>query len=454
MNLTLQCPSCHKDLEVDPAWSNQQVECPLCTSSFIVPPPQRKRKWVLPLVISLLSMVCVAAVLTMLTQPSQGPALQSITAPIIPEEASSVVVETPTPDPVKNPTPVVVPFAPTASAAQPPLKPTTALPFKSDPTPANYKILGETEESLAKRYGPPSKETQLPTVEGAKAQIFDDMNRRIIVTYMEGKAVQVMVVSKEEIPPEMVDGMLLDNSEGATFVPQKSVAGQTWERDDDKVSAMHGKAISGYVFAIASKALKEKLDASAEAEVDSVLPSVSEWRAKAKSILGTSQADALGSRRMAIQNSEAFLAAVGKPDAEGQQGQFTAFSWKCRDGVIVMLVNAKMWHSAKVLMVEHFEQSEVETKGLSDLTVTEWLTKARKVLGEMRADALGTARVAIEDSKPLFSAVGEPTRQAQQGGFILFVWRCQDGQVIMQVNAQIWQSKQMLIVEDFAYSME
>lgn len=51
MNLTLQCPSCHKDLEVDSGWAGQQLDCPLCTNAFIVPslpPPVAKVSQPLP----------------------------------------------------------------------------------------------------------------------------------------------------------------------------------------------------------------------------------------------------------------------------------------------------------------------------------------------------------------------------------------------------------------------
>ena len=244
-----------------------------------------------------------------------------------------------------NPQPVVAPDR----AATPP-----ATPIVSPPVTDEYQILGQTTEILVARYGKPQTETPIPTIPDGVTLIFDSRDYRLLITFLDGRAVQVMFGSENEISQAELEALLRVNSEGSKFTPQPSEVGLSWEREDHKVSAMYGEITKGYMFAITSKALRQKLDSTNDQPATPSLLSVEEWREKAKSVIGAQMAGLLGTSRVPIRNGEAFFAAVGKPPVEGQEGKYIVFSWKCRDGVIVMTANAQIWQAQKMLIVEDF----------------------------------------------------------------------------------------------------
>ena len=192
-----------------------------------------------------------------------------------------------------------------------------------------------------------------------------------------------------------------------------------------------------------------------EPALPGALLSISEWRDRAKEAIGDARANSLGSARVGIEDSKDFFDAVGKPSAESQDGGYVMLAWKCRDGVVLMSVNAQIWKAQKILIVEDFQQSfsnpqAGEAMAELTLTVGEWQAKAREAIGDQRANALGSARVGIEESATLFDAVGKPSQEGQQGKFVVLTWKCTDGLVIMLLDSAFWHSKKMLIVEDFS----
>lgn len=339
MNRTIQCPSCAQNLEVEPAWAGQQVDCPLCATSFVVPTPKRSRKAVWPIV-AIAVIAVVGGVSWALNRPA--PATESKAAELqapAPARSEAAPAE-PSPEAVQ--TAAVV-------AAQAPSNPVVAA--EPSPPAADDRILGETAEALNARYGKPVKEAPNPEVPEGLTQIFEKGDRRIVVGFVNGKAVQVVIGSPEDIAKGELEKILEANAQGSSFRPQQEKVGLRWDREDHKISATYLKVTNGYVFAMVPK---ESLDSATEKAVTPALKSVAEWREKAKSVIGEQMASFLGTRRVIVEHGGAFFDAVGKPDATGQEGNYAMFSWKCRDGVIVVMANAQLWEGQKILVIEDF----------------------------------------------------------------------------------------------------
>jgi hypothetical protein len=228
-------------------------------------------------------------------------------------------------------------------------------PFRSGDLKASryeysQKICGESIEALKTRYGKPTKELPAPGEPNRMVLSFNVGDRRIVVSSLGGNVVLVAITSPEDVSEAERDAFLAANAMGSRFVPLPSEIGLKWKREDHKAFASYEKKSDGYELFIFP--VDERKNPTNTEQSD--LLSVKDWLDKAKSVIGEELANQLGTNQVIVEEGDAFLKAVGEPKVVGQKGKHLLFSWRCRDGVIIVAVNALFWQSQKVLIIDEF----------------------------------------------------------------------------------------------------